>query len=128
GDGTLTEEQLRSMGRAPTRVRFKWVQHDDGRLSLIGRHTGPGDDDQVPVVQATQYGQHFAAQVGGVTITWTPDRGPVVNSPTTYPGLDSRDLPTVLVHPISDKPSSEATVYPAPEDITLEDVIVVFPA
>ena len=128
GDGTLTEEQLQSMGRAPTRVRFRWVQDDSGQMQLIGRHTGPGQNDSVPVVQAVRNGSRFEAHVGGIEITWTPNAGPVATAPTTFPGLDSRTLPNVLVHPISEEPGSEATVYPAPEDITLEDVIVVFPA
>lgn len=47
--------------------------------------------------------------------------------PTPYPDA-SEHLDTVLVHPIEENPGSEIEVYPAEDDITWQDTIVVFPS
>lgn len=40
GDGTLyTDEQLRAMSRAITRVRFRFIEDEQGKMQVYGIHT-----------------------------------------------------------------------------------------
>ncbi|MFP0198419.1 S-type pyocin domain-containing protein [Pseudomonas sp. PHC1] len=51
GDGTLhTDEQLRSMSRAITRVRFQFRRDAEGVMQVYGIHTGASGDDSVRTV------------------------------------------------------------------------------
>ncbi|WP_070414821.1 S-type pyocin domain-containing protein [Pseudomonas lundensis] len=52
GDGTLhTDEQLRRMSKATTRVRFQFRRDAEGVLQIYGIHTGTSGDDSVRIVQ-----------------------------------------------------------------------------
>ena len=52
GDGTLhTDEQLRSMSKASTRVRFQFRRDAEGVMQIYGIHTGASGDDSVRTVQ-----------------------------------------------------------------------------
>ena len=69
------------------------------------------------------------AHLDGLTITWTPNNGPIVTAPTTYPGAP-QTLPSVLVHPIAPGQDSHITHYPGQgtEDLTWQDIIISFPS
>ncbi|WP_349971316.1 S-type pyocin domain-containing protein [Pseudomonas caspiana] len=131
GDGTLyTDEQLRNMTRAPTRVRFQFRQDAEGVLQVYGIHTGPTGDDSVRTVQAAWNADQTAleAKLNGITILWTPKRGPLGEMPPLiYPENSGEQLGTILVHPIPENTDSQIEGFPG-EDITTDDCIVVFPA
>lgn len=131
GDGTLyTDDQLRSMTRAPTRVRFQFRQDAEGVLQVYGIHTGPTGDDSVRTVQAAWNADQTAleAKLNGITILWTPKRGPLGEMPPLiYPDNSGEQLGTILVHPIPENTDSQIEGFPG-EDITTDDCIVVFPA
>ncbi|MFD2642340.1 S-type pyocin domain-containing protein, partial [Pseudomonas japonica] len=88
--------------------------------------------DRVAVRQANWNADKSAmeARLGGLTITWTPNNGPLVTAPTTYPGARPDVLDNILVHPIPTGRNSQITTYPGhdAEDITWQDVILTFPA
>ncbi|WP_312904561.1 S-type pyocin domain-containing protein [Stutzerimonas nitrititolerans] len=128
GDSTLTEEQLRGMMVAPTRVRFQFRRDAEGIMRVYGIHTSATSGmDSVPVVsQWIQVGSAMEAQLNGVTIIWTPNNGPLVQAPTTYPGVTGA-LENILVHPVAEGTDSQLEIYPASDDLTWQDCILVFP-
>ncbi|MEF9671670.1 S-type pyocin domain-containing protein [Pseudomonas sp. PCH446] len=115
GDSTLyTPEQLANMRSASTRVRFQFRYDDAGKMRVYGLHTRPGNGaDRVPVTQARwNIGESaMVADLDGISITWTPNNGPVVNVPTPYPGTSER-LDNLLVHPIPVGQETQLTHYP----------------
>ncbi|MCT8951064.1 S-type pyocin domain-containing protein [Pseudomonas lundensis] len=66
------------------------------------------------------------AHLGGITIIWTPNKGPVVTAPTRYPGVTDV-LANILVHPISEGDDSKIQDSPL-DEFTVEDCIITFPA
>ena len=129
GDGTLyTDDQLRSMTRAPTRVRFQFRRDVEGVLQVYGIHTGPSGDDSVRTVQAKWNATKTAieAELNGATILWTP-RGRSGIPPMVHPDA-SNSQGTILVHPIPEGTDSQIEGYPAGDDIETDDYILVFPA
>ncbi len=133
GDSTLyTPEQLASLQSARTRVRFQFRQDEMGQMGVYGIHTSPGSgSDRVPVAHARWNADKSAmvAVLDGISITWTPNDGPVVSAPSPYPGTPER-LDNLLVHPIAVGPDSAITHYPGRdvEDVTWRDTIITFPA
>jgi hypothetical protein len=131
GDGTLyTDDELRSMTQATTRVRFQLRRDDAGELQVYGIHSKASGDDSVRTVQARWNADKTAmeAHLSGVTILWTPRRGRFGSlDPLIYPDNSDARLGTVLVHPIPDDTDSQLEGLPG-EDVTAEDCIVVFPA
>ena len=130
GDSTLTEEQLRSMTMAPTRVRFQFRRDAEGIMRVYGLHTSATSGmDSVPVVDVdwNQDRSAMEAKLNGITIIWTPNNGPVVQAPTTYPGVTNA-LENILVHPVAEDTDSQIEIYPASDDLTWQDCILVFPA
>ena len=71
----------------------------------------------------------MVAVLDGISITWTPNNGPVVSAPSPYPGTPER-LDNLLVHPIAPGQDTGITHYPGrdAEDITWQDTIITFPA
>jgi len=130
GDGTLhTDEQLRSMSRATTRVRFQFRRDAEGVMQVYGIHTGASGDDSVRTVKVEWNSDKSAmeAKLNGITILWTPQRGPLgLMPPLVYPE-HGEPLSTILVHPIAANTDSQIEILPG-EDITAEDCILVFPA
>lgn len=128
GDSALySDEQLRSLKQARTRVRLRVEQQDDGSLKGYGFYTGRNRDwEMVDVVQFTARGNRFVAELGeGIELIWTPavDGSDVLGIPAleaapqaphiwVYPPTKAAD--GILVNP----------VYP-PE---YRDFILVFPA
>ena len=133
GDSTLyTPEQLAGMRSASTRVRFQFRQDESGELRVYGIHTKPENGvDRVPVAQARWNADRSAmvAVLDGITITWTPNNGPVVNVPSPYPGAPEQ-LDNLFVHPIPLGQDTGVTHYPGRDaaDITWQDTIITFPA
>jgi len=133
GDATLyTPEQLASMRSASTRVRFQFRRDAAGDMQVYGLHTRPDSGtDRVPVTQARWNANKSAmvAELDGISITWTPNNGPVVNVPSPYPGTPER-LDNLLVHPIPWGQETRLTHYPGQdaEDLTWLDTIITFPA
>lgn len=129
-DGSLyTEEQLRGMSEAATRVRFQFRKDERGEVQVYGIHTAQSSGmANVPVVNAqwSANKQHIEARVGGITVIWTPNDGPVITAPTPYPGA-SDELSKVLVHPIAEDTDTQIEIYPAENDVTWQDCILVFP-
>lgn len=133
GDSTLyTPEQLANMQAAITRVRFQFRQTETGEMAIYGIHTKPGNgSDRVSVAHARWNADKSAmvAVLDGISITWTPNNGPVVSAPSPYPGASER-LDNLLVHPIAGGHDSAITHYPGQdaEDLTWLDTIITFPA
>ncbi|MFJ7315972.1 S-type pyocin domain-containing protein [Pseudomonas sp. NPDC098747] len=128
-DGTLhTDEQLRTMSRATTRVRFQFRRDAEGVMQVYGIHTGASGDDSVRTVKVEWNKDKTAmeAKLNGITILWTPQRGPLGSMPPLiHP--DHGELNTILVHPIPENTDTQIEGLPG-EDITAEDCILVFPA
>lgn len=130
GDGTLhTDEQLRRMSRAPTRVRFQFRRDAEGVMQVYGIHSGASGDDSVRTVNVEWNSDKTAmeAKLNGITILWTPQRGPLGSMPPLVYPEHGEQLNTILVHPIAENPDSQIEGLPG-EDITAEDCILVFPA
>lgn len=129
GDGTLhTDEQLRTMTRATTRVRFQFRRDAEGVMQVYGIHTGASGDDSVRTVNVKWNEDKTAmeAKLNGITILWTPQRGPLGSMPPLIYPEHHEHLNTLLVHPIPENTDSQIDGLPG-EDITAEDCILVFP-
>jgi hypothetical protein len=127
GDSALyTDEQLRGLEQARTRVRLRVEQQADGSLKGYGFYTGKNRDwEMVDVVQFKLRDSQFIADLGeGVELIWTPavDGSDILGIPAleaapqaphiwVYPPTTAAD--GILVNP----------VYP-PE---YRDFILVFP-
>lgn len=128
GDSSLyTEEQLRSLKQARTRVRLRVEQQADGRLKGYGFYTGKNRDwEMVDVVQFSLRGSQQVADLGdGVELIWTPaeDGSEILG----IPALESApQAPHIWVYPPTKAADSIIVnpVYP-PE---YKDFILVFPA
>ncbi|WP_085707545.1 S-type pyocin domain-containing protein [Pseudomonas sp. B35(2017)] len=130
GDGTLhTDEQLRRMTRATTRVRFQFRRDAEGVMQVYGIHTGASGDDSVRTVKVGWNSDKTAmeASLNGITVLWTPQRGPLGSLPPLIYPEHAEQLGTILVHPIPENTDSQIEGLPG-EDITAEDCILVFPA
>lgn len=128
GDSSLyTEEQLRSLKQARTRVRLRVEQQADGSLKGYGFYTGKNRDwEMVDVVQFSLRGSQQVADLGdGVELIWTPAEDG--SSTLGIPALEAApQAPHVWVYPPTKAADSIIVnpVYP-PE---YKDFILVFPA
>ncbi|OOG14030.1 colicin E3/pyocin S6 family cytotoxin [Pseudomonas sp. C9] len=127
GDSALyTEEQLRALKQARTRVRLQVEQQADGSLKGYGFYTGKNRDwEMVDVVQFTLRGSQQVVDLGeGVELIWTP---PVDGSDILgIPALEAApQAPHIWVYPPTKAADSIIVnpVYP-PE---YKDFILVFP-
>lgn len=127
GDSALyTEDQLRALKQARTRVRLRVEQQADGSLKGYGFYTGKNRDwEMVDVAQFELRGSQQVADLGdGVELIWTPavDGSDILGIPAleaapqaphiwVYPPTEAAD--NIIVNP----------VYP-PE---YKDFILVFP-
>lgn len=131
GDGTLyTDDELRNLTQATTRVRFQLRRDAEGELQIYGIHSKASGDDSVRTVQARWNADKSAmeAHLNGITILMTPRRGRHGTlEPLVYPENSDARLGTILVHPIPDDTDSQLEGLPG-DDITAEDCILVFPA
>ncbi len=131
GDGTLyTDEQLRAMSRAATRVRFRFIEDEQGKMQVYGIHTSAASGmDSVPVIHARQEGSAVVAAVpNGPTLTWYPDSsGEIPDASTYYPDSSGMAVENIWVRPIPDAPDAELGTFPASSG-ELDDCIITFPA
>ncbi|MQT61192.1 toxin [Pseudomonas sp. FSL R10-0399] len=122
-----TEDQLRSLKQARTRMRLYVEQQADGSLKGYGFYTGTKPEwEMIDVIQFSQRGSQYVADFGdGVELIWTPAIDPsdtlgippLKGAPHTppiwiFPPTKSAD--TIIVNPI----------YPP----DYKDFILVFPA
>lgn len=128
GDSALySEDQLRSMARARTRVRLHIEQRDDGTLKGYAFYTGKNHDwEMVDVVQFQIRHAHYVADLGdGVELIWTPATDPA--STLGIPALEAApSTPHIWVYPPTEQAADIIVdpIYP-PE---YRDFILVFPA
>ncbi|KAE9640600.1 colicin E3/pyocin S6 family cytotoxin [Pseudomonas sp. PB106] len=128
GDSALyTEDQLRDLKQARTRVRLQVEQQADGSLKGYGFYTGKNRDwEMVDVVQFSARGRQFVADLGeGVELIWTPavDGSDILG----IPALEAApQAPHIWVYPPTKAADGMLVnpVYP-PE---YRDFILVFPA
>jgi len=127
GDSALyTEDQLRALKQARTRMRLQIEQQADGSLKGYGFYTGNNRDwEMVDVVQVALRGSQYFADLGeGVELIWTPavDGSDILGIPKLEAAPQA---PHIWVYP----PTKQADaiivnpVYP-PE---YKDFILVFP-
>lgn len=133
GDGTLySDEELRAMNAASTRVRFQFRRDAQGELQLYGIHTSANSGDDIVSTTKAQWAadrQTLLADLGdGITIIWTPHKGPLTTPELTHPQADDEQIGTILVHPIAQDTDSQIEGYPEIDDIILGDRIITFPA
>jgi hypothetical protein len=128
GDSSLyTNDQLRALKQARTRVRLRVEQQTDGSLKGYGFYTGKNRDwEMVDVVQFTLRGSQQVADLGdGIELIWTPavDGSDILG----IPALEAApQAPHIWVYPPT-KAADSIIVNPAypPE---YKDFILVFPA
>ncbi|UQI31496.1 colicin E3/pyocin S6 family cytotoxin [Pseudomonas bijieensis] len=128
GDGSLyTEEQLRSLEQARTRVRLHIETQTDGTLKGYGYNTQARRDwEMIPVVTFQVRGEQQVADFGdGVELIWTP----AVDASATLgiPALEGApQAPHIWIFPPTPVADSIIVnpIYP-PE---YKDFILVFPA
>jgi hypothetical protein len=127
GDSALyTEDQLRALKQARTRVRLQVQQQADGSLKGYGFYTGKNRDwEMVDVVQFTLRGSQQVADLGdGIELIWTPAVGG--SGILGIPALEAApQAPHIWVYPPTPAAASIIVnpVYP-PE---YKDFILVFP-
>lgn len=128
GDSALySEDQLRALKQARTRVRLQIEQQADGSLKGYGFYTGNNRDwEMVDVVQIASRGSQYVADLGeGIELIWTPavDGSDILGIPKLEAAPQA---PHIWVFP----PTKQADaiivnpIYP-PE---YKDFILVFPA
>jgi hypothetical protein len=127
GDSALyTDEQLRGLEQARTRVRLRVEQQADGSLKGYGFYTGKNRDwEMVDVVQFKLRDSRFIADLGeGVELIWTPavDGSDILG----IPALEAApQAPHIWVYPPT-KAADGILVNPVyPPDY--RDFILVFP-
>jgi hypothetical protein len=122
-----TEEQLRALKQARTRVRLRVEQQVDGSLKGYGFYTGKNRDwEMVDVVQFTLRGSQHVADLGdGIELIWTPavDGSDILG----IPALEAApQAPHIWVYPPTKQADSIIVDPVYPPDY--KDFILVFPA
>ncbi|WP_025808425.1 colicin E3/pyocin S6 family cytotoxin [Pseudomonas chlororaphis] len=127
GDGALySEEQLRNLKQARTRLRLRVEQQADGSLKGYGFNTqGRREWEMIPVAQFEARDELQVADLGdGITLTWTPAVDP--SSTIGIPPLEAApQTPPIWIFPPTEAAERiiVSPIYP-PE---YRDFILVFP-
>ncbi|WP_447748513.1 S-type pyocin domain-containing protein [Pseudomonas nicosulfuronedens] len=128
GDSALyTEEQLRTMRQARTRVRIRVEEKPDGTLKGYGYNTQLRSDwETIPVVQFAQVGSQMVADFGGgVELIWTPAATP--SDTLGIPALEAApQAPQITIYPPVEQADNLIVNPIYPPDY--RDFILVFPA
>lgn len=126
-------QSAESRGKAPTRVRFRWVDDGHGRLTPVGYHTSTESglsDVRVRMMEFNRFKGLYEFTTEGenpVTIYWNPDKLEL-DIPSNTGHQDSPNLPSsITVHPIPEKVGSDIESFPAPTEGDFEDYILIFP-
>lgn len=123
--------RLEQMREAPSRVRYTWEQDDKGNPVPHGWHTPPGKD----MVRVRKMEWDSSRKVytftteedPRITIIWTPDSSGV-NVPSNTGNQNPVRIPNpVVVDPLPENTSIEATTTPTPEEKNFADYILVLP-
>ncbi|MBO1536826.1 colicin E3/pyocin S6 family cytotoxin [Pseudomonas sp. OA65] len=128
GDSALySEDQLRDLKQARSRMRLSIEQQADGSLKGYGFYTGQRPDwEMVDVVQFTSRADQFIADLGdGIELIWTPAINPA--DTLGIPALEAApQAPPIWIYPPTPMADSIIVdpIYP-PE---YRDFILVFPA
>ncbi|MFY0728943.1 S-type pyocin domain-containing protein [Pseudomonas sp. NFX15] len=128
GDSALyTEDQLRELKHARTRVRLRVEEQQDGTLKGYGFNTQTRREwEMIPVVTFKAQGSEYIADFGsGITLIWTPATDPSSTSPV--PPLEAPPrAPHIWIYPPTPMADSIIVnpIYP-PE---YKDFILVFPS
>ncbi|UVM62372.1 colicin E3/pyocin S6 family cytotoxin [Pseudomonas sp. B21-010] len=128
GDSALySEDQLRDLKQARSRMRLSVEQQADGSLKGYGFYTGQHPDwEMVDVVQFTSRADQFIADLGdGIELIWTPAINPA--DTLGIPALEAApQAPPIWIYPPTPMADSIIVdpIYP-PE---YRDFILVFPA
>ena len=123
--------RLEQMREAPSRVRYTWEQDDKGNPAPHGWHTPPGKD-MVRVRKmewdSSRKAYTFTTEEDPrITIIWTPDSSGV-NVPSNTGNQNPVRIPNpVVVDPLPENTSIEATTTPTPEEKNFADYILVLP-
>ncbi|MBO1541714.1 colicin E3/pyocin S6 family cytotoxin [Pseudomonas sp. OA65] len=128
GDGSLyTEEQLRSMEQARTRVRLHVETQADGTLKGYGYNTQARRDwEMIPVVTFQTRGEQQVADFGdGVELIWTPAVDP--SATLGIPALEAApQAPHIWIFPPT--PAADSIIVNPIYPPEYKDFILVFPA
>ncbi|MGV8003016.1 S-type pyocin domain-containing protein [Photorhabdus temperata subsp. temperata] len=127
-------EIAEQFGKAPTRVRFRWIRDEkSGRMTVQGYHVGPESGlDKVPVRMMTlnrTTGNYEFWEPGEnrPTILWTPNEQefqvPAHTGNEERPFIPSQ----ITVLPIPEKVGSDIESLPMPEEKDFRDYILIFP-
>ncbi|WIE50940.1 colicin E3/pyocin S6 family cytotoxin [Pseudomonas sp. GM17] len=127
GDGALySEEQLRNLKQARTRLRLRVEQQADGSLKGYGFNTqGRREWEMIPVAEFETRGEQQVADLGGgITLTWTPAVDPT-NTIGIPPLEAAPQTPPIWIFPPTEAAERiiVSPIYP-PE---YRDFILVFP-
>ncbi|CAN1602294.1 colicin E3/pyocin S6 family cytotoxin [Pseudomonas mediterranea] len=127
GDSSLySEEQLRNLRQARSRVRLHVEQQADGSVKGYGFYTGQNPDwEMVDVVHLTPRADRYVADLGdGIELIWTPAIHP--SDTLGIPALEAApQAPPIWIYPTTPMADSiiVGPIYP-PE---YRDFILVFP-
>ncbi|ROM99221.1 colicin E3/pyocin S6 family cytotoxin [Pseudomonas brassicacearum] len=128
GDSSLyTEDQLRDLKQARTRVRLRIEQLADGSLKGYAFYTGKNRDwEMVDVVQFSQRDSRQVADLGeGIELIWTPAMDP--SSTLGIPALEAAPpAPHIWVFPPT--PAADSIIVNPIYPPEYKDFILVFPA
>jgi len=123
--------RLEQMREAPSRVRYTWEQGDKGNLVPHGWHTPPGKD--IVRVRKMEWDSSRKAYTFTteedlhITIIWTPDNTGE-NKPWNTGNQNPIRIPDpVIVDPLPENTSIEASTSPAPEEKKFADYILILP-
>ncbi len=122
-----TEDQLRSLKQARTRVRLRVEEQADGSLKGYGFYTGNKREwELVDVVQFSLCGSQQVADFGdGVELIWTPAVDPT-NTLGIPPLKGAPHVPPIWIYPPTEAADSIIVNPVYPPDY--KDFILVFPA
>ncbi|XXE14490.1 S-type pyocin domain-containing protein [Pseudomonas sp. Z1-14] len=127
GDSALySEDQLRNLKQARSRMRLSIEQQADGSLKGYGFYTGQNRDwEMVDVIQLTPRADQYVADLGdGIELIWTPATNP--SDTLGIPALEAApQTPHIWIYPPTPVADSIIVnpIYP-PE---YKDFILVFP-
>ncbi|WP_338474118.1 colicin E3/pyocin S6 family cytotoxin [Pseudomonas sp. MS646] len=128
GDGSLyTEDQLRSLEQARTRVRLHIETRADGTLKGYGYNTQVRPDwEMIPVVTFQVRGDLYVADFGdGVELIWTPAQDP--SATLGIPALEAApQAPPIWIFPPT--PAADSIIVNPIYPPEYKDFILVFPA
>nr|WP_152963193.1 S-type pyocin domain-containing protein [Photorhabdus khanii] len=121
-------------GKAPTRVRFRWIRDEkSGRMTIQGYHVSPESGlDKVPVHmmklnRTTGNYEFWEPGEHRPTILWTPNEQEF-KVPAHTGNEEQLFIPSqITVLPIPDKVGSDIESLPMPEEKDFRDYILVLP-